>query len=533
MQSNNENATDSDELIESSSLASSAVSDVRNVVLGSGAGDGITTGTRNVLAGYNAGREILSGSDNVFVGDSTGYRAQGANNNVLIGSGAMTLATGACASNIAIGRNAAYTYNGNEIVAVGAYALNRSVGGPCTAIGTNAGGTTTTGSRQTLVGFNALGGAVNNDVIAIGHGASATESGQIALGTKSQTHIKALGIDFARWDANAYNFWIGTRGPIISPTGERNLGIGPKACNSVTTGSSNIGIGESALELQQSQSSCIAIGVVAAQMGVDLSDCTYVGTRAGRFNATGVGATAVGFRSLEQGQVANNNTGLGDSAGWVCQSAGNVFVGYVSGESKRDGDECVAVGRAAARNRLDGSHCVLIGGSAGAISSGFSGINPADGSGGTPAGSRVIGIGYRAVEEFLGSDVVAIGHEAGRSLVAVSEKVLGSIFIGNRSGNNGLQKTDASNSIVIGHEAYSTRDDQVVLGNEGVQETVLRGIVKSTVFLVADLPDAVLAGLGSRAFVSDAESTDFNAVLSGDGTGIVPVFSDGSVWRVG
>ena len=533
MQSDNDNTIDSDVPDNSSSLTSSTTVDVRNVLLGFGAGDGITTGTRNLLAGYNAGRDVASGSDNVFVGDSAAYRAQGANSNVLIGSGAMTLATGACSSNIAIGRNAAYIYNGNETVAVGAYSLSRSVGGACTAIGTNAGGTTTTGSRQTLVGFNALGGAENNDVIAIGHGASATESGQIALGTKSQTHIKALGIDFARWDANAYNFWVGTRGPSVAPIGERNLGIGLKACNSVTTGSSNIGIGESALELQQSQSSCIAIGVVAAQMGVDLSDCTYMGTRAGRFNATGVGATAVGFRSLEQGANANNNTGVGDSAGWVCQSAGNVFVGYVSGENKRDGDECIAVGRAAARNRLDGSHCVLIGGSAGAISSGFPGINQADGTGGTPAGSRVIGIGYRAVEELLGSDVVAIGHEAGRSLVAASKEVLGSIFIGNRSGNNELQKPDASNAVVIGHDTYSTRDDQVVLGNERVQETVLRGVVKSTVFVAEDLPDAGVAGIGARAFVSDAQSVDFNSVLRGGGTGAVPVFSDGTLWRVG
>lgn len=533
MDSNKENTLDTDGLIESSSLANDTATDIRNVVLGTGAGAGITTGTRNVLAGYNSGRDIASGSDNVVIGDSAAYAAQGAANNVIIGSSAMSLGQGARTSNVAIGRNAAYTYNGNETVAVGAYSLNRSVGGPCTALGTNAGGTTTTGSRQTLVGFNALGGAENNDVIAIGHGASATESGQIALGTKSQTHIKALGIDFARWDAKAYNFWLGTRGPAVSPTGERNLGIGLNACNSITSGGSNIGIGESALELQQSQSSCIAVGVAAAQMGVDLSDCTYVGTRAGRFNATGVGATAVGFRALEQGTNANNNTGVGDSAGWVSQGAGNVFVGYVSGENKRDGDECIAVGRAAARNRLDGNHCVLIGGSAGAISSGFSRINQADGSGGTPAGSRVIGVGYRALEEFLGSDVVAIGHEAGRSLVAVSDEVLGSIFIGNRSGNNEFQKTDASNSVVIGHEAYSTRDDQVVLGNEAVQETVLRGIVKSTVFLVADLPGADTAGIGSRAFVSDAEFTDFNAVLSGGGTGAVPVFSDGTVWRVG
>lgn len=509
------------------------VSGGRNVGIGPGAGKGATSGSRNLLAGYNAGRDLTSGSDNVIVGDSAAYAAPGAENNVIIGSGAMALTRSACSANVAIGRQAASTYNGNETVAVGAYALYRASGGPCTAVGTNAGGSTTTGSRQTLIGFNALGGAENNDVIAIGHGASATKSQQIALGTASQTHIKALGIDFARWDAKSYNFWLGTDGPSVLPTGQRNLGIGLNACKSITTGTANIGIGESALEQQQSQSSNIAIGVHAAQMGVDLSDCTYLGTRAGRFHATGVGATAIGFRALEQGVTAGNNTGLGDSAGWVCQGYGNVFAGYVSGEYKRDGDDCIAVGRAAARNRLDGSFCILIGGAAGSIPSGASNIDQLTGTGGTPVGSRVIGIGYRAVDEFRGNDVVAIGHEAGRSLFSSPDQVLGSIFIGNNSGTNALQKHDAVNSIAIGQGTYSSRDNQVVLGNADVQETVLRGVVKNTLFLVAELPAADAAGVGARAFVTDALLADFNTVLEGGGVVPTPVFSDGSAWRIG
>lgn len=167
------------------------------------------------------------------------------------------------------------------------------------------------------------------------------------------------------------------------------------------------------------------------------------------------------------------------------------------------------------------------------LSSGFSRIDQGNGTGGTPAGSRIIGIGYRAVEEFLGSDVVAIGHEARRSLLASSDMVLGSIFIGNHSGSHALQKTDSSTSIAIGHGTYSTRDNQVVLGNADVQETVLRGLVKSAVYRVEDLPSANTVGLGSKALVSDAQSKNFNQILSGGGAGKVLVFSDGTVWRVG
>lgn len=50
---------------------------------------------------------------------------------------------------------------------------------------------------------------------------------------------------------------------------------------------------------------------------------------------------------------------------------------------------------------------------------------------------------------------------------------------------------------------------------------------------VANLPTAATAGAGARAFVTDANSTSFNASLVGGGSNAVPVFSDGSAWKVG
>lgn len=50
---------------------------------------------------------------------------------------------------------------------------------------------------------------------------------------------------------------------------------------------------------------------------------------------------------------------------------------------------------------------------------------------------------------------------------------------------------------------------------------------------VANLPTAATAGAGARAFVTDANSTSFNALLVGGGSNAVPVFSDGDVWRIG
>lgn len=53
---------------------------------------------------------------------------------------------------------------------------------------------------------------------------------------------------------------------------------------------------------------------------------------------------------------------------------------------------------------------------------------------------------------------------------------------------------------------------------------------------VANLPAAATAGSGARATVSDASQTltaGIGGVVAGGGANIVPVFSDGTNWRIG
>lgn len=57
--------------------------------------------------------------------------------------------------------------------------------------------------------------------------------------------------------------------------------------------------------------------------------------------------------------------------------------------------------------------------------------------------------------------------------------------------------------------------------------------VKVPTVTVANLPSAATAGAGARATVSDANATTFNSVVAGGGANTVPVFSDGSAWRIG
>ena len=54
-----------------------------------------------------------------------------------------------------------------------------------------------------------------------------------------------------------------------------------------------------------------------------------------------------------------------------------------------------------------------------------------------------------------------------------------------------------------------------------------------TNYTVATLPSASTSGVGARSFVTDASAPTFGATVSGGGAVAVPVYSDGTNWKVG
>ena len=66
------------------------------------------------------------------------------------------------------------------------------------------------------------------------------------------------------------------------------------------------------------------------------------------------------------------------------------------------------------------------------------------------------------------------------------------------------------------------------------QLSTASGVIPAlTVYTVATLPSAVTSGAGARAFVSDANATTFAATVAGGGANKVPVYSDGTNWKIG
>jgi hypothetical protein len=59
------------------------------------------------------------------------------------------------------------------------------------------------------------------------------------------------------------------------------------------------------------------------------------------------------------------------------------------------------------------------------------------------------------------------------------------------------------------------------------------GITQGNVYTITTLPAANTAGAGSRAFVSNSNTTAFYNIANAGGSNTVPVFSDGINWRIG
>lgn len=81
-------------------------------------------------------------------------------------------------------------------------------------------------------------------------------------------------------------------------------------------------------------------------------------------------------------------------------------------------------------------------------------------------------IGYQAFENTTGGGHTGIGANAGRSLSGGSD----TIFVGRNAGFGSGQKIDAKGSIVIGVDAVSTRDNEIVIGKSTDTHATIAGV---------------------------------------------------------
>lgn len=91
---------------------------------------------------------------------------------------------------------------------------------------------------------------------------------------------------------------------------------------------------------------------------------------------------------------------------------------------------------------------------------------------------------------------------------------------------------------VLGQLWYNSTNDTLNVYNSGnswvaVSGDIVTSTVKTTPVAFASLPSAAAVGAGTRAFITNSNSTTFNALAAAGGSNNVPVFSDGVNWRIG
>lgn len=240
------------------------------------------------------------------------------------------------------------------------------------------------------------------------------------------------------------------------------------------------------------------------------------------------------FASFELAKEIGIAVGLG--AGSV---ATNIAVGDTALDSNTTGSNNTAAGYNALTGNTDGIQNVAVGSQA--LDANTSGdYNVAVGYDALSAATTVnynTGIGYRA----LNATVTGAGNTAVGSDALLLTTGSNNTAVGYAAGNS---LTTGSNNTVIGYDAdvsSATVSNEVTIGNSSVTSLRVPGLtltaglkwINNGTQTVAALVAAGTAGAGARTVVTDANATTFHAIVAGGGANVVPVFSDGTNWRIG
>lgn len=301
-----------------------------------------------------------------------------------------------------------------------------------------------------------------------------------------------------------------------------NIAVGDTALDSNTTGSNNTAVGYNALTANTDGFQNTAVGSEALDANTSGDYNTAVGYQALTAASTANYNTGVGYRALNAATSGAGNTALGsDALLLVSTGADNVAVGYAALDAYT-GSDAVAVGRSALGANTSGTGNTAVGKDA-ALS--------------VVTGAYNVAVGWKALDAATTSNNVAVGADALGALTNGSQNVA----IGFQAGNSIVS---GSGNIVIGYDADASSSgvsNEITLGNSSITSMRVPGLtmtaglkwINNGTQTVAALVAAGTAGVGARAVVTDANATTFYSIVAGGGANVVPVFSDGTNWRIG
>jgi hypothetical protein len=300
-----------------------------------------------------------------------------------------------------------------------------------------------------------------------------------------------------------------------------NIAVGNTALVNISSGNAvnNTAVGFDAGFGINDSANNTAIGASAHYGSGGAGGNTAVGSSA--MYTAGAFGTAVGYRALySNGATYNVAVGydalLGNFIG-----VDNTAIGALALDAYT-GDDAVAVGKSALGANTTGTGNTAVGKDAGLL---------------VVTGAYNAALGWKALDAATTSNNTAIGASA-----------LGALTSGANNTAVGMQAGDSlttgSNNTVIGYDADVSAvgvSNEITMGNASVTVFRVPGLTLTFsvkyfnhgTLTVGTLPAAATAGAGARAFVTDANATTFASIVAAGGANGVPVYSDGTNWRIG
>jgi hypothetical protein len=364
-----------------------------------------------------------------------------------------------------VGYQAGLNPNGSFNTAVG-YLAGAGTAGQTysnnTIVGGSAGQNLTTGSSNVILGVNAgLNDTTGGNNVLVGVSAGAANGGAAAN--------TMVGYVAGQSNTGPFNTFLGYFSGNANTSGNQNTFLGAQAGQNNVTGTNNTAVGYGA-GLGAATQSYTQNSIFGAFAGTNLStgqNNTFVGYIAASNNTTGSFNTALGMDAGNFNQTGNQNTYVGNYAGMGVSgnsNSNNTAVGYQAATGITTGGNNVMVGVSAGQNNTTGSANTNIGFNAGLSNTvGTSNVMVGYLAGQANTANQNVFIGYQAaVANTSGNGNVAIGPFASVDNVTGS----GNTAVGSGAGN-GQPGFSYSRDTLIGNAAggvITTGSDNTFVG---------------------------------------------------------------------
>ena len=428
--------------------------------VGNGVSDisGVTGGNIALKSFSGVNITIIDGSDKLTFSGTPSFSISGSNNQVLTSNGsggavAESLLTfdGTVSSptldvnSVCIGRG-----NGNDSsnISIGdvAFKLPVSLLDNNVSIGKSTLKNLSTGSNNIGIGTSSLEGCCISanfcDNIAIGRNSQKRRSGgvnNISLGNDSQ-YYSASGSNNISLGAST----------LIDNKADNNISLGVNSQRSNINGTKNISIGTNSMRTSCDGDSNIAIGYDSLRQNLNKSDFNIaIGQSSMYYNINqyndfniSIGRCALLCNNSGSGNIAIGRRALAGSTAYGNRGSYNIAMGRGSMYLNDYGSFNIAIGRSSLYSNDNGSKNVSVG---------FrSTVN-------STRASYLISIGYKSLYyNTSGANNISIGYKS----LYYNTTGSNNIAIGCNTNSNNFRS-----SIIIGHNAYATAGNQLVIGS--------------------------------------------------------------------